>query len=82
MLTGIRIWMRLHEVHPIHDAKSMAFATVREKVMRGLAAGHTVMGARQSDPHEVDALEALAIQRLKGIVLAIGGSRQVAKVGV
>jgi hypothetical protein len=60
----------------------MALATVREKVMRGLTATHTVMGARQSGPHIVDALEALAIQRLKDIVLAIGASRQVAKIDV
>ena len=57
----------------------MAIAKPREKVMRGLTAKRTVMGARQSGPHDVDALEALAIQRLKGIVLAIGASRQVDK---
>jgi hypothetical protein len=58
----------------------MAFAKVREKVMHGLTARRTVMGARQSGPHIVDVLEALAIQRLKDIVRAMGASRQVAKV--
>jgi hypothetical protein len=82
LLTGIQIWMRLHEVHPIHEAKSMAIAKPRERVMRGLTATHTVTGTRQSAPHVVGALEALAIHRLKDIVLAIGASPQVAKADV